>query len=191
MAREIISKTWCDPCMAREERVEGVEHTITIGNQKPRVLAVCPVHEKEFVTPVLEALAEYAAPADRVRTKPGKAEAGSGTGQPWSPPSNAPLHDPDHPCKCAYPGCNGTSTTDNGLAQHVYKFHNITKKQHDQLASGETTIKKLGLQPYVAPPPLPDPLPCVGCVRTFTGPNRKGARAGHIVRQHPGVELPA
>lgn len=59
MAREIITKIWCDPCMEEEKYVEASETPpITIGSLKPRVLALCEVHMKGIFEPLREALQE-------------------------------------------------------------------------------------------------------------------------------------
>jgi hypothetical protein len=54
MARELVTHIWCDPCLSPEEGGEptytkGEElPAITLGTMKPRVLAMCEVHRKEY-----------------------------------------------------------------------------------------------------------------------------------------------
>lgn len=59
MAKEVISYTWCDICLDRDDaRVEAEEVTIQLAALKPRVLALCEVHTKEIITPLREILQE-------------------------------------------------------------------------------------------------------------------------------------
>lgn len=71
MAREVLTKIWCDQCLKSDVMEEGHEHTISISgplvgtNFKPRMPALCEVHEKEFLLGLVELLRDCPpAPAD-------------------------------------------------------------------------------------------------------------------------------
>jgi len=90
MAREIRVETYCDPCLAQDEREFGVEVTIgasDVGRGEPRTLALCQVHAKEWeaVREWLETLgqkpgAEVASPKAGARSKHTRAAAIAETG---------------------------------------------------------------------------------------------------------------
>lgn len=50
MARQLVTHIWCDVCLHEGEAQVEAEETppVTIGTLKPRVLALCEVHRKEF-----------------------------------------------------------------------------------------------------------------------------------------------
>lgn len=57
MAREVVTRIWCDVCLDNDQYAEGVETPpITIGSLKPRVLALCERHQKEVFEPMRELL---------------------------------------------------------------------------------------------------------------------------------------
>lgn len=59
MAREVITKIWCDVCLQDDVYTDGSETPpITIGSLKPRVMALCDVHVKEVFDPIKELLTE-------------------------------------------------------------------------------------------------------------------------------------
>lgn len=67
MAREVIFKTWCDLCLVEEEQVDGIELPAMALPElpgKPRTIALCEVHRKEFYDPLVELLREYGAHVD-------------------------------------------------------------------------------------------------------------------------------
>lgn len=61
MAREIV--TWCDPCLAQDERSPGREMVVRVENIT-RVMAMCGPHEDQYLKPLAALLEEYGVPAE-------------------------------------------------------------------------------------------------------------------------------
>lgn len=74
MAREHIISVWCDPCMEIDDvKVEGQETPpIALGNQKPRVLALCKQHWTDFFEPLEEFVTKFGVPLDKLVDSPPK-----------------------------------------------------------------------------------------------------------------------
>lgn len=59
MAREIVTRIWCDVCLHEGEQAEAEEMPpVAIGTMKPRLLALCERHTKELFLPLREVLVE-------------------------------------------------------------------------------------------------------------------------------------
>lgn len=69
MAREVITKVWCDLCLGEEHHQEA-DHTTHVALTapgrviKPLSLDLCELHHKQLLGPVQDALDEYGAPVD-------------------------------------------------------------------------------------------------------------------------------
>lgn len=72
MAREHIISIWCDPCMEIDDvKTEGEEMPpISIGNQKPRVLALCKQHRTDFFEPLEEFVNRFGVLAEKLDGPP-------------------------------------------------------------------------------------------------------------------------
>ena len=67
MARQVIVKTWCDPCLDADQETEGTELPPLKLPELPgraRVLALCEVHRKEVYEPLVEMLRELGQTVD-------------------------------------------------------------------------------------------------------------------------------
>lgn len=59
MAREILTRIWCDACLQQGEHAEAEElPPVVIGTMKPRLLALCEVHTKELFAPLRDMLVD-------------------------------------------------------------------------------------------------------------------------------------
>lgn len=112
MAREILVKLWCDPCLAQDERVEGRELPPLLlpelTGRRPRVLTLCERHEKEVYTPIVELLEEHGQPVN----------------EEGVPSSSGTLAPSLQPVNC--PECGHTSPNRAALAGHARKRHDKT-----------------------------------------------------------------
>lgn len=79
MAREVITRVWCDLCLSEDTQTEGVETPpITLGGHKPRVLALCDVHTKEVYDPLRDLLREFGQVVDETAVRLPGTSPGSG-----------------------------------------------------------------------------------------------------------------
>jgi hypothetical protein len=119
MAREVIVKTWCDPCLAEDVNEEGTELAPILlpelGGTKPRVVAVCEVHRKELYQPLLDLLAEHGQMVD---------EDGNPTGPRGSYKKRA--NSTQGPLTCPAEGCDHSSPNRSALSSHVRNMHDTT-----------------------------------------------------------------
>lgn len=74
MAREIV--TWCDPCMERDERVPGREHTVALDGTAPKVVALCDSDEAQYLKPLAALLGEFGAPVEGKAAQPAASTSG-------------------------------------------------------------------------------------------------------------------
>ena len=113
MAREIITSIWCDPCLKIDDvRTEGEElPPITIGNGKPRVLAMCKQHRTDFYDPFVDAVMELGTISDHLA-------AGTATKRQTS--SGTPR------VVCPYPGCGVALKNVSSTQSHVRHTHGTT-----------------------------------------------------------------
>jgi hypothetical protein len=127
MAREIIMSTWCDPCIANGERAEGEEFIVRVGvkkSDKPRIIALCEVHQKEMLAPVLDILKgapvhDEDAPVPAQATLPG---------MPKDKPAKI-----DQPAASARPGFMGPTLEAAALPTDIP--HPVTKDDGEQIWS--------------------------------------------------------
>lgn len=73
MAREVKTLIWCDLCLELDAvQAEGEEMpAITVGNKKPRVLALCKGHQVDFFDKFVEVLESAGITVDQL-TNPGR-----------------------------------------------------------------------------------------------------------------------
>lgn len=66
MVRDVVTFIWCDFHLGQEDiKVEAEElPPITIGNAKPRMLALCKEHRESWYEPMREAVAEFGTVVD-------------------------------------------------------------------------------------------------------------------------------
>ena len=154
MAREIILRTWCDPCLVEEKQVEGQElpPLTLIPGRKPRVLALCEVHRKEFYEPLVELLAEHGQAVDS------DGHPIPGTRGPYKKKVTPLAGEGAFPCPAE--GCNYVGGTKNRLQSHARSVHDVTLAELE----GE---------------PLPHA--CPTCEKKFSSPQ---GLAVHLSRTH-------
>jgi hypothetical protein len=129
MAREVIVKTWCDPCLGEDAHSEGRElpalHLPELPGPKPRVIALCERHEKEVYQPLLNLLLEYGQPVDD-------------DGNPSGPRGR--YGQASGPDAVTCPDCGHVSPNRSALSSH-------SRGQH-----GKSLAQLLGLPaPYICP----------------------------------------
>jgi hypothetical protein len=125
MAREVIIKAWCDPCIEKGDRVEGREVGVFISDAlgkpigKPVLLTACEMHEKEFLSPLRDLIAELDLPlVEKVLSEP-----------PAKPKKSGGVDDPQ---VCKWPDCGTTLKNRSTLAVHVNNQHNVTMAEYRQ-----------------------------------------------------------
>lgn len=111
MAREIVTKIWCDPCSIRSgdgdpELSEATEEIVQIGTAKPRLIAVCEVHRKELIDPLREIIKDLPT-----------LDSANG---PMKPRSSGEVN--TELCK----ECNTPLKNRSSLTSHVRQIHNLT-----------------------------------------------------------------
>lgn len=114
MAREVVTHVWCDVCLQEDNYSEAKElPPITLGGMKPRVLALCELHEKEVYQPIRELLTELGVVADSLHT---------GTKFPGTSPGSGVWPCPD-------PGCPKHTKPykhEQSLRNHARDVHNVS-----------------------------------------------------------------
>lgn len=118
MAREVIVRTWCDPCLAEDVQEDGVELAPLLlpelGGTKPRVVALCEVHRKELYQPLLDLLEEHGQMVDE-------------EGNPSGPRGKyTRAKDVPNPLGCPAEGCSHESPNRSALSSHVRNMHDTT-----------------------------------------------------------------
>jgi ribosomal protein S27E len=126
MARQVIVKTWCDPCLDNGQDNEGVELPALKLPELPgraRLLALCEVHRKELYDPLVEALRLLGQPVDAegavVPTKTTRKKAAA----PVEPTAVEPAAADG---RVACPSCGESLASRTGLQAHVRRIHDTT-----------------------------------------------------------------
>jgi hypothetical protein len=119
VAREVIVRTWCDPCLAEDRQEDGVELAPLLlpelGGTKARVVALCEVHRKELYQPLLDLLEEHGQMVD---------EEGNPSG-PRGAYKKRALASPEA-LSCPAEGCDHISPNRSALSSHVRNMHGTT-----------------------------------------------------------------
>lgn len=117
MARQINVSILCDPCLSNEIASEGAEEYVLtiqgVAGGKPRVVALCSTHRKEFYDPISEVLSLYGQP-------PIKAGAYKG-------PRVEHLEESSGPVVC--PACDRSYKNRGSLRSHCSETHHRTLAQ--------------------------------------------------------------
>lgn len=122
MAKEILTRVWCDLCLGEDEEREEATHTnnaVTLGlggRARPLTLDLCERHLKELLEPLAEALAAYGAPVGDT---------------PLASPRRGSYKRKDGPFRCLVEGCDAAllSTIDS-FGKHLRKQHGIGVRQY-------------------------------------------------------------
>lgn len=128
MAREVQVQIWCDPCFGQEKREPALdEFTITVVGvmgSKPRVLALCEPHRKEFYDPIVDALTDFSTQAEVAAPKTPKRhhEGGTGTSGPRTVEEREAA---GHRC----PECDDPFSSRGSLQGHCVRSHGRTLAQ--------------------------------------------------------------
>lgn len=118
MARELVTHIWCDVCLSPgegqdPEYVKGEElPPVVLGNFKPRLLALCEPHRKEFYDPFRDMVARL----------------GQVVPEGAARPSAAPVHAPGA-YACPVPTCPKHANPyrhDTSLGSHCRREHGAT-----------------------------------------------------------------
>lgn len=116
MAREVIFRDWCDPCLDHDDVREPATHKtppVTL-NGKPYVMDVCDRHHKEMVQPLADALAALGRAVED--ETPGKRA--TNAGRKYFKPAVG--------IRCQVPGCTQRPSGANSrkaFGQHLYGRH--------------------------------------------------------------------
>lgn len=81
MAREIQTFTWCDVCLENEERTDAIEVSVQMDALKPRVIAMCEPHRKQFIDPLRDLLIEHGQTTNSPSSTSASPVPGGGGGQ--------------------------------------------------------------------------------------------------------------
>lgn len=180
MAREIVTRIWCDACLHRdpENYTEGTETPpITIGNAKPRIMALCEVDMKEIYEPLKVALAEL---GQIIPT------AGTGVVAPKVAGHGQPTLIPTEGIPCPL-GCDAVLQSRDSLNGHLARKHGKTLNE----VMIENNIEILyDVAGNPVPNPRPEKVPDVkeakcdqpGCDKVYTYP--KYRRPVHALSIH-------
>lgn len=145
MARQVIVRTLCDPCLESESETDGEELAplkLPEISGKPRVVTLCEVHRKEFYDPFVEILRDLGQPVD----EEGNASGPRGHYKRKTPkaPSSGPSSEPLPPAPAgterasnekaaaqaradlACPTCGRVSVSKSALQSHVRAQHDTT-----------------------------------------------------------------
>lgn len=123
MAREIVTRIWCDVCLHEGEQVEAEEMPpVAIGTMKPRLLALCERHTKELFIPLRDVLVELGQiiPATGLGSAGGSAGGGSSEIGVWP---------------CPVPDCDKHATP----YTHKQSLRNHCRDVHDSTLSALRT----------------------------------------------------
>lgn len=136
MARQIVIHTWCDIHLADGENVEGQETPpLSLVPGTPRILALCEVHQKELLEPLVAALAELGQPVE------GQAAPAPSTRQERG---YAGRTDEDRaPC----PICGKVSLNRRALSSHTRQQHHKTLGQVEEEYRGQGQGQGQGQEP--------------------------------------------
>lgn len=116
MAREVVTRIWCDVCFHEGEHTEAEElPPVTIGNTKPRLLALCERHRKEFYDPFQQLLSEL-----------GQIIPGSVNTAPRSGGQSAPARTPTNGGISCPLDCGSILQNRDSLNGHTTRVHNKT-----------------------------------------------------------------
>jgi hypothetical protein len=172
MAREVILRTWCDVCLAKDQNEEGIElPPLHLVPGKPRVVALCEVHRKELFDPLVELLKEHGQPVDPDgNPTPGvRGHYQPRRGQRSTPANERKLAEGGVPCP--FPGCGMVSKSRPSLQHHTTRMHQVSLDTLEAAPPGEVETVAA----------LPKAYECPDCERTFETPQGRGA---HRARAH-------
>lgn len=130
MAREVVISIWCDLCLSIDDiHTEGKEVApVTVGNNKARVLALCPEHKEEFFDRFVEAL-------DLGITTDALSAAGERGRPPTRKASSSEI-------MCPLPDCASQLANSSSLRAHVRNVHHTT--MDEVLADGHSLFDPEG-----------------------------------------------
>ena len=163
MAREIITRIWCDVCLEHEQHVEASETPpIIMGANKPRVLALCEPHEKEFLTPLRELLLSAGSLVDTGAPSVGR------------PPARRVVN--EGPVYCLVRGCSGAGRpfkNEGSLGSHMRGVHSIQLTQYKKLleeGGGEVVLPTNSDEelPILSEGVEPETAECEHCDKKYT-----------------------
>jgi hypothetical protein len=135
MAREIIQRIWCDPCMAEDVRSEATYFTVALGNRKPREIAFCGTHYEEILQPLEQAIDELGQVIDSAAA-PTPASAAGAT-------FSAPV-------MCLAPGCGKSYKQLKRFRDHARMIHELTAREYDRRFAAPDTERHRELEQAAA-----------------------------------------
>lgn len=160
MAREISLTIWCDVCYDDNVQTEGEElPPITLGNLKPRVIALCEEHKAGLFDRLSDALTQHGVLADKLGFAGPQAAAAA--------PTRSKAHIKNNP--------EGLMFTCSACGPEVqYKVRSSANNHRDKTHGGSSEVFILSSMEL--------PYKCDHCPETFSMP--QGA-AVHMEKRHP------
>lgn len=157
MAKEIVTRVWCDNAANHEEDDQAPAQTFTVafGNHKPKELDLCDVCSKQIVTPLLEMLEEHGQPVGASIPMAGKKR---GPYKKKQAPEDALFEGAEGQQSMTCPTCQGSYTSRDSLREHM-------RKRHHQKIDGS---------------PMGGDYECPDCDMTFAKPQGLGVHRRHM-----------
>lgn len=163
MAREIITRIWCDVCLEDEQQVDATETPpIIMGSNKPRILALCETHEKEFLTPLRELLLAAGSLVDTGAPSVGR------------PPTRGRVVN-EGPSYCLVRGCSAAGRpfkNEGSLGSHMRGVHSIQLTLYKKLleeGGGEVVLPASPDEELPIPTGVePETAECEHCDKKYT-----------------------
>ena len=126
MAVEIVTMTWCDPCLVEHDaRTTARTFEIVLDGGKPRTIELCEAHELEILKPLRDLLARFGrriqAPPRAPRVSaPAVGEPAARSGRAGRAPASG-----ERPLVCI--ACDATYAARGGYAAHLTSAHGAPK----------------------------------------------------------------
>jgi hypothetical protein len=139
MARRVIVKMLCDPCLAGGVEVEAEElPAMTLTGNKPRVLALCESHRNEVYDPLVAMLKDHGQIVD-IEPATGTASAPKAAKKTAAAKAPAPGVSGEvqyHCPECREAGEPRSFTAPQGLGAHRYRAHGVESASKQEKAAG-------------------------------------------------------
>lgn len=131
MVKQIITRVWCDLCFAEDESETPGEDSgplLLPGMKKPKSLDLCDRHNKQYIEPLAQLLADHGKATDEVEVVKAGARKGSS-----SPRKEG--HAGTGPYFCKVPGCTGYQNkqgykTVHNLTHHARSIHGLSVAEY-------------------------------------------------------------
>jgi len=186
MAKEILTRVWCDLCLGEDDSREEATHrdnAVTLGlgrGARPLSLDLCERHYKELLEPLVEALSGYGAPvgdAPAIRSPRAK-----------STPSSQSAAPEAGPFRCQFPDCDALLKNAGSFNAHVRQQHGMTRGVYVETYGEPQVEAEREALPVISNPIGEDRAVCEVCGKIYShelGNNRPTQALGvHLARAH-------